>query len=237
MKITVLGSSHGVPERDRFCTSLMVEAGEKKYLIDGGAPVASLLIARGMTPADIDAVFVTHTHGDHINGLIEMIDLESWYFTKAHTRFLFPEENAVEAIRTYLHATHGGKPPKEVELESFEAGVIWNDGTMKVTAIRNRHMTEPRRTYSFLAEAEGKRVLFTGDMSRTFEDFPYQAGKVDMVFCEAAHCRLEDATEYISKAQTKKMVFHHIAPVNGDLRPQKLPFESEYAGDGSEYIL
>ena len=235
MKITVLGSSHGVPERDRFCTSIMVEAGGKRYLVDGGAPVASLLIQRGMTPCDIEAVFVTHTHGDHINGLLEMIDLESWFFTKAHTRFLFPEENAVAAIKGYLAATHGGKPPREVELDAYTEGPIWDDGNIRVTAIRNRHMTEPRRTCSFLVEAEGKKVLFTGDMSGTFADFPSQVGKVDLVLCEAAHCRLENAREYLSRAQTPKMVFHHIAPVNAELRKQDLPFETEYAWDGSEY--
>ena len=58
---------------------------------------------------------------------------------------------------------------------------------------------------------------------------------MDLVLCEAAHCRLENAREYLSRAQTPKMVFHHIAPVNAELRKQDLPFETEYAWDGSEY--
>ncbi len=237
MKITFFGTSHGIPEPDRFCTCILIEAAGKKYLIDGGAPAASLLIAHGMTPEDIDAVFMTHTHGDHINGLLEMIDLESWYFTAAETRFLFPEQNAVDAIRTYLRATHGNTPVKEVPMETYEPGVIWNDGTLTVTAIRNRHLPEPRRTFSFLLEAEGRRALFTGDMSPTFEDFPADVGRVDIVFCEAAHCRLEDAAPYLSKADTPRMVFYHIAPKNGDRKPQPLPFENSFAADGDVYEI
>ena len=235
MRITVLGSSHAVPGRDRLCTAFLLESGEKKYLVDGGAPVTSLLIARGMTPEDIDAVFVTHTHGDHVNGLVEMIDLESWHYTDAHTRFLFPEENIIGILRAYVRAVYGGEPPAQAALESYAEGVIWDDGTLRLTAIRSRHRPEPRRTYSFLAEAEGRRVLFTGDLSRSFEDFPAPDGPLDLVFCEAAHCRLEDAGEYLARAHTKRMVFHHIGPRNAELRPQKLPFPSEYARDGSVY--
>ena len=43
MKITFLGTSHGVPAKDRFCSSIMLESGGSFYFIDAGAPVMDLL--------------------------------------------------------------------------------------------------------------------------------------------------------------------------------------------------
>lgn len=237
MKITILGSSHGVPEPTRFCTCILVEADGHFYLIDGGAPTASLLRARGMTPTDIEAAFVTHSHGDHFNGLIEMIDLETWFFRDAHTRFLFPEASLIPAVNGLLQATHGGNPPREIPMENYQEGTIWDDGHLKVTAIRSRHMPEPHHTYGFLLETEGKRVLFTGDMCSTFEDFPRPEGQLDLAFCEAAHCKLENALPILAQTPTKQMIFYHIAPVNFHLPALNLPFPIAYAEDGSEYIL
>ena len=47
MKITFLGTSHGVPAKDRFCSGYMIEAGDATYLVDAGAPVADLVLRHG----------------------------------------------------------------------------------------------------------------------------------------------------------------------------------------------
>ena len=41
MKITFLGTSHGVPAADRYCYCVMIESGKSVYFIDGGAPMIS----------------------------------------------------------------------------------------------------------------------------------------------------------------------------------------------------
>lgn len=236
MKLTFLGTSHGIPERTRFCTAMLLEAGGQNYLIDGGAPVAPLLIRRGLTPEDIRAAFVTHAHGDHLCGLIEWIDLMSWYYTKARARILLPDGDVARIIGELVPALNGGTTPREVPLTVYGPGAIYGDGVLKVTAIPNRHMVPPRTAYGFLVEAEGKRALLTGDMSATFEDFPAEVA-CDFVACEAAHCRLEDAVPILSGARTGRMVFYHIAPINEGRRPLALPFPYEYAEDGSEYEI
>ena len=44
MKITYLGTSHGVPTETRFTTSFLLQVGDNSYIIDAGAPIASLLL-------------------------------------------------------------------------------------------------------------------------------------------------------------------------------------------------
>ena len=48
MKITFLGTSHGVPAADRYCSSAMIEVNGSVYLIDAGAPVIDLLIRQAL---------------------------------------------------------------------------------------------------------------------------------------------------------------------------------------------
>lgn len=77
MKITFLGTSHGVPEVNRFCTSVLLESGGKHYLIDAGAPISDLLIRNKVAFKDISAIFITHLHGDHVDGLVQFADLSA----------------------------------------------------------------------------------------------------------------------------------------------------------------
>ena len=60
MKITFLGTSHGVPSPTRYCSATLLEVEDRAYLIDAGAPVADLLIRRGVPFEKLRAVFTTH---------------------------------------------------------------------------------------------------------------------------------------------------------------------------------
>ena len=75
MKITFLGSSHGVPEPNRKCSCIMVEVEQNIYLIDIGTPAIDLLRRRGKSIDAVKGVFITHMHGDHTDGLIQFADL------------------------------------------------------------------------------------------------------------------------------------------------------------------
>ena len=48
MKITFLGTSHGVPAADRYCSSTMLEINGARYFIDAGAPLIDILLRRGV---------------------------------------------------------------------------------------------------------------------------------------------------------------------------------------------
>ena len=47
MKLYFLGTSHGVPAGDRFCSCYVLEVGKNLYILDAGAPVSKLLLELG----------------------------------------------------------------------------------------------------------------------------------------------------------------------------------------------
>src|SRR6185369_2636890 len=91
MKITILGSgtSTGIPMVGCHCqvcdstdprdkrtrASILVECGGKQMLVDTSTDLRGQLLREGIP--QLDAVLLTHTHADHINGID---DLRGFHF-------------------------------------------------------------------------------------------------------------------------------------------------------------
>ncbi len=190
MKITVVGSSHGVPEANRQCACMMIEVGENVYFVDMGSSGMGALRKRGIPVENVRGIFITHMHGDHINGLVEFVDLITWYFRKAKPVICLPKPEAAKIIEQWTGLIPS-KRETDIEYRKTEPGCVYDDGTLKVTAFATKHCP---LSHSYLVEAEGKRVLFTGDLNRPGVDFPQVEGKIDLLICESAHF---PATEYL----------------------------------------
>lgn len=210
MKITFLGTSHGVPEADRYCSCTLVSTGGRNYLIDAGGPVMDMLIRRGIAPEDISAIFVTHMHGDHINGLPAFTDLISWYFKTADPVIHLPDFRGVDALKLWNAAVLGGET-RDIKYKVYEEGLIYDDGNMRVIAVRTQHSS---LSYSFILETEGKRVVFTGDLAGPDKDFPGVCFEqdCDAIICEAAHFSMTKAAPVFEKCRTNYIYINHISP-------------------------
>ena len=161
MRVVFFGSSHGFPEAGRRCSSILLQVGENNYFIDMGTQSIEQLADRGIRPETVKACFITHMHGDHTNGLISFIDLCSWYYTKATTEFYFPgdTDRFVAAINEWIEAL--GHKMGNMTFSHVDDGFVYDDGVIKLTAYRTAHIAE---SFSYVLEAEGKRVYFSGDV-------------------------------------------------------------------------
>ena len=211
MKIVFFGSSHGVPEPNRKCSSVMIEVSDNRYFIDMGTQSIEQLISRNIPIESVKAIFITHMHGDHSDGLISFIDLCNWYFKQANPVICLPGnvEKTKNAIGEWISCNGGTL--RNFDFRNVEAGVVFDDGVIKVIAYRTQHIDY---SYSFLVEAEGKRVLFSGDLCLKGPSFDFPLSVLDMpldlAVCEAAHFK---ATEYVKlfgeNKNLKKLVFNH----------------------------
>jgi ribonuclease BN (tRNA processing enzyme) len=67
--IQVLGSGDAFGSGGRLQTCFLLCAGEERVLIDCGATALVAMHRYGIEPSAIDAVFLSHLHGDHFGGL------------------------------------------------------------------------------------------------------------------------------------------------------------------------
>lgn len=216
MRIVFLGTGHAVPESDRKCTSTLIEVGQRRYLVDIGCEIVEPLRKRGTEIESIQAIFLTHMHGDHANGLIPLLDMCAWRFRQADPAIFVTEP--VEAVKAgidgWLQCT-GGKLRND-RFYPVKEGLLYEDEAIRVTAFRTAHT---KSSYAYLIEAEGKRVLFTGDLSGQGPqvDFPVSVldAPLDLAICESAHF---EATAYLPLfsgcENLKRVCFHHYFDLN-----------------------
>jgi ribonuclease BN (tRNA processing enzyme) len=69
MDITVLGCGDAFGSGGKLQTSFYLDTGKHTFLLDCGASILPALHRDGLSSAEIDAVFITHFHGDHYGGL------------------------------------------------------------------------------------------------------------------------------------------------------------------------
>jgi ribonuclease BN (tRNA processing enzyme) len=251
MKLTFLGTSCGVPQKDRYCSSCMIECGDGTYLIDAGAPVAELLRKHGKTPVDLNAVFITHMHGDHTDGLPGLVDIMDWYYKTADPAIFLPDLSYVEKLEAWISMFRCGGPVRPKKFCSIREGVIYKDDNVSVTAIRTMHVKGgalPSYAYvvKSVVEGDSSRVLFTGDLSRSCEDYPCVASEKNFsaVVCEAAHFDPRDRREIFENTKTPLFLVNHAGvrlsrDGDGYLREfaEMMPFEVIIVNDGEVYEL
>ena len=215
MKLTFLGTSHGVPMTTRFCSAALVEIGDAAYLIDGGAPVGDLLIRRGIPYEKIRAVFATHMHSDHTAGLLGFISLSNWKFKNSSYEIFLPEQIGIDAFREAVRVMDERFDDSRLRFRLVQEGVVYSDDNLTVSAFRTRHMEGVGRpTFAYVLDtADGKRLVMTGDLhGGDAADFPEiaQTEPSDAIVCEMAHFNHDVIFPIVAACPTKRVLFNHV---------------------------
>lgn len=237
--VFVCGAGSPFPDPTRAGPCLAVVAGERVMVVDVGSGAARRLAPAGIPVGEVDELFLTHFHSDHIDGLGELA-LQRWA-AGSHTAPLPVHGPAgVEAVVAgfnqayaqdfqYRVAHHGagvippggaGSVARPFPLPAPGEGVIvlQADG-LTVTAFAVEHPPiVPAVGYRF--DYAGRSVVITGDTVRspTVERF---ASGADLLFHEALHpglvaliTREAEAAGATNLAQiTRDILDYHTTPV------------------------
>jgi ribonuclease Z len=81
--VILLGTGTPVPDPSAMVPATLVVYGDREFLFDAGVGVERQLAKAKLSFVNIEAVFLTHLHSDHILGLPDVI-FTSWIFGR-HT--------------------------------------------------------------------------------------------------------------------------------------------------------
>lgn len=243
MKLYTLGTSHGATEKGRSCSVNLLEVSGSYYLFDCGGDAEAKLTDIGLA-GSVRAIFLSHMHIDHVAGLPALAKRYILHYNKqgSHAEVFFPEEEGIEPFLSWLRATHYSLD----RLDSFEMrvireGEIYRDENITVTAIRTRHIKDGEiPSFAFTVEGEGKRFLYTGDLSGSFEDYPEVVFErdFDLILSELVHFNVEKNLPKIRESRTKRLVFTHLGPSKIPTlleREKDFPFPISVASDGDVF--
>lgn len=184
--LVTLGTGGGpIVREDRAQPANLLIVDGRKYLIDVGSGVELQLRRAGFAPYDVDRVFITHLHFDHVGGFASLLG-SNWAsgrqpiavygppgtdrLVKGAAQYLGPSEDLFGAIFP------PGLPLAQMADVHEMAGkgkfLVYQDDKIKVYAVENSHYsTIPKakveannwRSYSLRFETPDKVVVFTGD--------------------------------------------------------------------------
>lgn len=248
MRLITLGTSHGSPTLTRFNSALVLEVGDALYLFEAGAPVNALMLRKGLDLDKLEAVFVSHAHEDHIGGLPGLIkSLNKRPETAPRTAIFLPEKQTCDAVTAFVAATHRMWTENVLTMSVIRPGEIYRDERLTVTAYLTDHFRNEGKdfpSYAFAADAEGKRVVFTGDVSRDLAGFPRAAfDRPAVCVMECQHYRPELAGPIFREFPVSRFIGVHISdkwdadPAGFVAALGEVPCPVELARDGMEFVL
>ncbi|MFY8275185.1 MBL fold metallo-hydrolase [Pseudoalteromonas sp. SSDWG2] len=106
MQIQVLGSSSGTPTRDRNVSAYAVFREDQKpwYLVDCGEGTQHQILKSALSLYQLEAIFITHKHGDHCYGLPGLI-ASAGLSGRTEPLFLIAPKEVLEFIDSVMQMT------------------------------------------------------------------------------------------------------------------------------------
>lgn len=200
MKLYFLGTCSGTePMPDMHHQSWILETGGINYWFDAGENCAHRAYTSGINVMNTAAIFVSHPHIDHIGGLANLFSclqkLERQYKKELVRNnvldIFFPDLPLLEAIKTITFSGRKINFRYELREHPIQDGLLFEDDNIRVTALHNQHLKEDGsdgwHAFSFLIEAEGKRIVFSGDVLSVDELLPLIADGCDLLIMETGH--------------------------------------------------
>lgn len=119
MRITLLGTGGPRPDPARQGPATLVEVAGLRLLFDAGRGVATQMAKADVSLTEIDAVFLTHHHFDHIGGLGDLL-MAAWNFGRTRPLNVYGPPGTRSIVRTLFDQIYAS----DIRFRIREAEVI-----------------------------------------------------------------------------------------------------------------
>ena len=217
IKVTLLGTGTPLPVMERFGASILVEAGGETLLFDAGRGCLQRLRQVNVFYNQIDALFLTHLHSDHIVGIPDLW-LSGWLTSQRTTPLEVFGPAGTGALITNLQKAFAYDIKIRIEddkaseaggrllAKEIKQGPIFEKNGVKVIAFLVDHYPVAP-AFGYRVEYKGHSVVLSGD-TRYSENLVSYAKGADLLIHEVAI-----APDTLSKSDPRYHILaHHITP-------------------------
>ena len=220
-RVTLLGTGSPAPVMRRFGPGVLVQAGGKTLLIDCGRGTTQRLMQSGLKLGQVDALFLTHLHSDHIVGIPDLW-LTGWLeasYAQRKGPFVVFGPSGTQSLMDGLTRAYDwdikariadqNLDPNSIksQVTEFKEGVVYDQGGVKVTAIEVDHGDLLRPAFGFRVDYAGRSVTISGD-TRFSENLIKHANGTDLVIHQVASAR----EDLLKLPAFKAIMAHHTSP-------------------------
>ncbi|MFQ5902259.1 MAG: MBL fold metallo-hydrolase [Candidatus Binatia bacterium] len=220
MKLHILGCGDAFGSGGRNNSGYLVEAGDRLFLLDCGPTTLLSMKRAGFNPRRLDAIFLSHLHGDHCGGV--PFFLLDYLYENPRDRPLqvAGPPGTEERVRGLFQLMFGDtSEPKELPPTLFhvlEPERQETIGGVQVFPFRVPHQVR-EVSLGLKVTCQGKQLLYSGDSAWT-DLFVTHAQGVDLFICECCffdrdtpdHMNYQRIQENLSRLECKKLILTHM---------------------------
>lgn len=160
--LLIIGCGHS-ESIENFNNNALLHHANQNLLIDCGHTVKHALHAQSLNIGNIDAIFITHVHGDHVFGL-ERIAYESKFKYKKKVKLIVKEEILYELWNETLKGSLGYNSDGNASLEDyFDVIPLTEDyfyfGKIRIDLFRVKH-TPGKSTHGIILN---NKIFYSSD--------------------------------------------------------------------------
>jgi len=224
MQLVVLGSGTSVPHPQRAASAHWLETSAGSVLLDASAAAVHRMAQEGLNWVELDAVWISHFHLDHVGGLAPFL------FGTKHA----PQTQGRRKPLT-IYGGHGLRKLLAAFDEAGEYNLLKQPFPVEVREVAPRAefellkglsartLSTPHTSESLalrLTEEGGASMVYTSDTGYTEALGAFAEGaELFMMECSfwrnkpiEAHLELKDAMQLAQRARPRKVVLAHLYP-------------------------
>ncbi len=220
-RVTLLGTGSPAPVLRRFGPGVLVQAGGRTLLIDSGRGVTQRLLQLGLKLGEIDTLFITHLHSDHIVGIPDLWLtgwLEAGYAQRKgpfRVRGPVGSQNLMDGlvrafdwdIKARIADQNLDPANLKPEVTEVREGVVYEQAGVRVTAFDVDHGELLKPAFGYRIDYAGRSVTISGD-TRFSENLIKHASGTDLLIHQVAAAR----AELLEQTTFKVILDHHTKP-------------------------
>lgn len=183
-----LGTGDAFGSGGRLPAATLLSSPEGRVLVDCGPATLPALRGAALNPDTIDAILLTHLHGDHFGG-VPFVLMDGHYATRRERPLVIAGPAGVEhavarAVEVLFPGSGGLEPRFPVTYLEWRDGERANAGPARATPREVRHSTHTA-CYGLRVELGGCVLAFSGDTEWT-DALLELASDADVFLCECS---------------------------------------------------
>jgi ribonuclease Z len=143
VKVTFLGTSSGTPSRNRNVSAIglqLVQQG-KLWLFDCGEGTQHQVLHSPLRLSQLERIFITHLHGDHLYGLPGLLASRSLAAGASTPVTIYGPNGLSEFLRVVFERSQT-RPGYPIRVEVLRPGAVYEDNEFEVTCMPMAHRIE-----------------------------------------------------------------------------------------------
>ena len=220
MKLHVLGCGDAFGSGGRNQSGYLVEAGDRLFLLDCGPTTLLAMKRAGFDPRRLDAIILSHLHGDHFGGLPFFLIEYLYRPPRGYPPTIAGPQGTEERVRQ-LYGVMYGSGSSERELPPVKFLILQPEQRQDVAGIDVFPFAVPHQTQDvslgLKVSYQGKQLLFSGDSAWT-DVFVRHADGVDLFLCECSffeeqpgmHVNYRALHANLPRLRCKKLILTHL---------------------------